>query len=353
MHVDAYYTPTAIATLMVKAVSTKPSAIGDLSCGDGHLLAAAALRFGSARVFGVDRNKRVVRALHRVHPEWVLSCADALNLRSIGHTAAARLAAGSCLLMNPPFSMGKKKGVLFRSGLFEGRCSVAMAHLLRSVELASPQQIVAILPESVLFSQLDAQALAYVCKLYRLQPLATFGNNSFSGARVTTRMVRFTARRRVRMKTPLSQSCPTVELVRGSLPIHRIQTGLFPFVHTTDLRRVASDHRGWTKTCTRVAKYGNGLVRGKVILVPRVGRISGDSPPTIVRFEADVQLSDCVIAIRGATDGETARLHRLMAGAWKSSAPMWGTGAKYTTLAAIRNWLAELLRVKQPSMGDK
>src|SRR5262249_39132658 len=135
--------------------------------------------------------------LRRRQPEWVLSKADALAQSSWRRAHAARRSVGCELaLLNPPFSMEAKKGVT--AILLEGerRCSVAMAHIMTVLERAAPSTCCAIVPESLLYSELDASARSIVEAKYHLEPIRGLRNSTFRGTRANAVVIRLRRRRR-------------------------------------------------------------------------------------------------------------------------------------------------------------
>src|SRR6185312_10646161 len=247
MDLDRYYTPDHVADRLLTYVDSETlDHCVDSACGDGSLLRAAKRAFKTVTCGGIDKDGAAIRRLRKAHPEWLLSVADVLS-PAIGRAVGLFDYRAPCdlLALNPPFSLRQEKSV---SVSFRGevlRSSVAMAHILRSAELFCPSMgAIAIVPESLLFSDTDDLARRRLAKYYRVSVVAELRNTTFRGARANAAVVRLTpeASRRVRARRN-GRAMSGVRLVRGGLPVFESTAdgrGL-PYVHTTDVLRVASE----------------------------------------------------------------------------------------------------------------
>jgi hypothetical protein len=345
---DDYYTPSGVARAVAAAALARPEVVCDPSCGSGRLLHAVVERFPTTSVFGLDANRRVVRELSRREPTWQLSVGDITEPTSIAQTNVAR-AIDRCdlLVMNPPFSMGAEKGVHVLAGDRMIRCSRAMQHVSIAVRHFQPRISVAVLPESALFSELDAEARRYLTTRYDLETVAVNRVDAFAGARARTHVVRLRSRScdsrsHVRSDANSGGSRRSLELVRGTLQMFRATPGRVPLLHTTDLRLqalapCASRH---VLAARRVTPMAGGRVRGYFALVPRVGLVATAYRPRLLFSRTDVQLSDCLLGMcfHSAADGEVF-VSELCA-AWGSFREACrGTGAPYITVNRLREWI--------------
>lgn len=340
---DRYYTPDDVADRLLEHVDAEQlECCVDSACGDGSLLLAARRAFKSIRCAGIDKDGAAIRRLRRRYPDWQLSVADVLNPRMQPRSVSLAPDAGCDLLaLNPPFSLGRTKSVEIEFRGAALRSSVAMAHILRSADLFAPTHgAIAIVPESLLYSDVDELARHELGKAYKLAVVAELENTTFSGARANSVVVRLAPRqRRHRHARADSTRLQGVHLVRGGLPVFEAEwahSGL-PYVHSTDIAGVLS---GGLANCEHVRPIERGHVAGVVILIPRVG-LPARTLFKPVYLRSTVQLSDCVFALRFPnTDAATAfsdRVHRR----WHTFAGLYrGTGARYVTKRRLEAWLA-------------
>jgi hypothetical protein len=346
MDLDRYYTPDDVADrLFAQSDVAVLDRCVDSACGDGSLLRAAKRAFKSVACAGIDKDRAAIRRLRLSYPDWQLSVADVLSTRMHPGSSVLKSDAGSDLLaLNPPFSFGGAKSVSVR---FQGevlRSSVAMAHILRSAELFAPTEgAIAIVPESLLFAEVDEAARQRLSSLYRMKVVSELKNTTFRGARANAVVVRLTA---VARKHGTTHAKPgvleRVRMVRGGLPVFESISSRVgrPYLHSTDLLRVAST--GSVAACRRVAPIGRGMVSGAVILLPRVGMPLKEAiSPVYLRSK--VQLSDCVIALSFENLEAARRFASALRARWKAFAGLYrGTGARYVTRRRLEGWLADI-----------
>lgn len=340
---DQYYTPAPVAQRMIEAAapSNSPLLCVDPTCGSGNLLAACESIFERARCFGLDRDQRAIRVLKRSRPHWTLSVGNLLCNKSLGSTRVLRtLGAVDLLTLNPPFSQSGRK---FVEVMYEGeiiRASVAMGYVLRSIDLFRPVQgAIAVVPESLLYSDIDSEARSAIGRSYDLAPLFELCSSTFFGARARTVAVKFgcAVHSAPLNQAPRLKATLDVQLVRGTLPVHLAGFALrgTPFIHSTDLGHLATS----TASLRRVTSGGTGRVLGWQLLLPRVGLPKQEYLiPVFIR--RDSQLSDCVIALGAGGQAALRQVTEEIAGNWGEFVGLYrGTGARYVTVARLRGWL--------------
>lgn len=342
---DSYYSPPGVARAVAAAVvgGSPPETVVDPACGSGSLLAAVAERFPRVGLTGLDIDQQAVRKLRRIHPGWRLGVVNLLCRRSFARSPTARAAVGAdWVVTNPPFSMGRSNGI---SGRFLGvdlRCSVAMAHLLTSIEILRPALgTVAIVPESLLASERDSHARHLLEAQFSIERLNDFPRSTFPFARAASSLVKLSPLRGTRTikAVRLSDDSCRSTIRRGGLPVHQAQEGRggLPYVHSDGIAFLAQG--GGLNRLRRVEGILRGRVSGDVILVPRVG-VPSPRQVRLIHLECEAQLSDCVIAIVPPA-GRGDELERTMLDRWCSFTGNYrGTGARFVTVKRLRHWLA-------------
>lgn len=349
LELDRYYTPSVIARDVVGVAGVREvDRCLDSACGTGSLLEAAQAAFGDVQCIGMDLDRCALDRLRRRNPGWILSLADALAPASWRSAAAAQRSIGCDLaLLNPPFSMGAKKGLVLSLSGFSARCSVAMAHVLNVLDRARPKVCCAIVPESFLFAELDAAARAHIAVRYDIQRMLELRSHTFKGARANAMVVRLTARTDASSQPaqlPTKGALVSSQLVRGGLPCCEAVTARngIPYVHSTDLGALTSSSK--SPRLRRVQRLARGVVSGHVILLPRVG-VPSRAQTRAVHLGGDVQLSDCVLALCVNSRASALRWQGMFARRWAELLALYrGTGARYTTVARLENWLRRLER---------
>jgi hypothetical protein len=341
---DRYYTPDDVADRLLDHVdAANLECCVDSACGDGSLLLAAKRAFRSVRCTGIDKDRAAIRRLRRRHPDWHLSVGDVLDPRI--HTRSSTLGGDSAcdlLALNPPFSLGRTKSVPIEFRGESLRSSVAMAHVLRSTDLFVPAHgAVAIVPESLLHSDVDEVARRHLRKAYDVRVVAELTNTTFGGARANAVIVRLTAASRHTRRTGVvAPVLRGVTLVRGGLPVfeaRRSSAGL-PFLHSTDI--ITTVATGSAQHCQRVEPIERGRVAGVVILLPRVG-VPSKAACIPVYLRSTVQLSDCVFALRFETMAAGLEFAKRLLTRWTGLIKLYrGTGARYVTKNRLDAWLA-------------
>jgi predicted RNA methylase len=345
---DRYYTPSDVALSLLErsSLNTVPSVCVDSTCGSGQLLEAAIKVFGAVTCVGLDNDRQAIARLRRRRPDWRLSVSDLLCPRSFGASLVSKSTSESDLLiLNPPFSHCGKKSVdiQFAGQHFKG--SLAMFYLLRSFELFDPKQgAIAIVPESLLHSEIDANARSVLARRFSLRTIADLEATTFRGARVHATAVHFDVAEDAKEANPSRLYCSVlaVEAVRGALPIHlaRIRRAGMPLLHSTDIRRLV-EQKSWDELpMTDIS--AKGRVCGWSILVPRVGVPSKNSIAPLF-IPRTMQLSDCVIALRCHSKQHAERIaHRIRESFDLFLNSYRGTGARFTTMSRLCTTLSAL-----------
>jgi hypothetical protein len=344
---DRYYTPSQTAEMVVAAAEAPTMRVCvDSACGSGNLLRASERLFPSVRCVGVDRDGHTIRRLRAEKPKWVLAQGNLFDHSSWSNPAVFSLGVGcDCVLMNPPFSMGFSKGMWASWNGRLLRCSLSMAHMLTTLTIFRPEYGgAAIVPESLMHSELDAGARNAVAADYAMTVVKELKNSTFKGARANALVLRLLRRREVQCNTRATrqQTGPrlgfAVSLVRGGLPVFeaRRDTRGMQFVHSTDIVRLQN---GEGMPGHRVRPIARGRIRGHAVLLPRVG-IPDRSSFRAVFLEREVQLSDCVIALCCRKEREAQQLVSSLCAQWDALLQLYrGTGARYTTVRRLGQWL--------------
>lgn len=344
---DRYYTPESIALQLVDALDYRSvSNCVDPNCGSGRLLFSAESRWPDARFSGLDIDRRAIQRIRKDRPRWIVSVGNLLSSSSISKTYVFQTFR-SCdiLLLNPPFSMGNSKK-FFVDGNAQ-RISVAMAHIMRAIRLFRPKMgIGAIVPESLLYSELDEHNRDNLYKYWEIDMIKNVPHNTFKGTDVHACII--TLQPRDRTLIPIaSQTMPNkigigVNIVRGNLPVHRakfVNNGIFGFIHSTDLKTLNSSIDVAT---LNIPSLHQGCILGSVILIPRVGVPSFDQIGSY-NFTKPVQLSDCVIALCFSTSELALKAASIIRREHDSLVSLYkGTGARYITIKRIAKWLLNL-----------
>lgn len=343
---DKYYTPSAVAcrALECAQLTAQPNICADTACGSGSLLKAAENVLRAKFCLGIDTDPNAIRQLRREHPAWRLYVGDLLKRHRAPPTHFPGALCGvDLLVLNPPFSLGHKKYVSIKYQGRDVKCSVAMAHVLRSLELFMPSQgAIAVVPESLLYSNTDQDARELLETDFSLCELLQLSIHTFKGARVNSSFVQIrTSNSRPKLAPhflKLVDPIPAV-VVRGGLQMHtfdRMAPGV-PIIHSTSLKRIAVDGISSIKECT--SSIAKGRISGWLLLLPRVGVPKEDAFRAFYSRN-DVQLSDCVIALQFATKSGAFGAERRIRESWDSLLKLYrGTGARYITIDRLVAWL--------------
>ena len=349
---DAYYTPRWLADEVISAIPDGVSgAVLDPAAGEGALLSAAERRFGArVRPVAIDVDRAVARRLAQEHRDWVVSCANFLDERSMKSSLAWRSTQTSlgAVVLNPPFSYRGNAGQLETFGPFTGRVTPALHFLVVALRSFAPSHgFVAIMPNGALDAERNVGLWQQISREYLVERLQSPSTSSFSGARVATTVVRIQKQAAGISSVPFSQArtpnridilngCRCVEVVRGRVPVHRVSEmprspADVPFLHTTSFRDF--------DRASRQLAPAHLSDEAPLVCVPRVGRWH---PPLSLEV-GRVVLSDCVIGIRPRSPGNLKSLQELLTDNEASILSGYrGTGAPYLTLASLIRTLQDI-----------
>lgn len=340
---DRYYTPQSLATELLSEcrLSHEIGRVVDPSCGMGALLHAAERVLNSPKCIGIDVDRSAIESLRAANPHWELSVANILNSKRVNQTRAGKAAACSeMVLLNPPFSQEGRKFFTHRlSDRSEIRVSRAMKFLLQSISIfANANLFFAIVPESLLFSELDSRARKFIDLNFTTRVIGILKSTSFRGARVNTAAVELQRGSRcMDLQTQKIKHFTKIVLERGSMPLHLAEQvdGGVPLLHTTD---IASLTEGFLP-CFQTLGGAQGNL-GWAIFLPRVGLPKRTSiKPTFV--SCPLRLSDCVLGIWFSDSESASKTAALMLEQWDSFLNNYrGSCARYTTVSRIADWLS-------------
>ncbi|WP_157665639.1 class I SAM-dependent methyltransferase [Pseudomonas fragi] len=339
---DRYYTPenVAIHALERGSFPSIPKVCADSTCGSGRLLDAANTVFGSVHSIGIDSDEDAITQLRLRRPGWQLSVGDLLQHNPTD--VFPKRQSVDLLVLNPPFSHGKRKFVDIQYAGKDMTGSIAMAHVMRSFELFQPTLgAIIIAPESLLYSETDHIARQTLEEDYLFEKIADLERCTFRGARVRASVVQISpgARDLTHQEVKSNNVVLPTTLVRGSLSVHLnvIDPAGVPFIHSTDLKHIVVT--GKLDELSKTSNVVKGRTKGWVILIPRVGL------PDILYVKAlklmeSVQLSDCVIALEFPTKSIALRAERRIHSRWQEFRSLYrGTGARYITISRLSLWL--------------
>ncbi|MGA4214592.1 methyltransferase [Ralstonia nicotianae] len=340
---DAYYTPGHVAEVVAQAVErSRLKSVIDSHCGRGALLDAVERSFPKAHCVGIDLDGNAIAHLRKARPHWTLVRGDSLAWTTWEKVHQTLGGSVDVAVLNPPFSMGQAKGVDIE---FDGtviRGSLAMAHVISTIYHSSPARVMAVLPESTMFSDMDRQGRAALDLLYDLEVVAEFKSSTFRGARANSLLVGMTKRVRQRTFDRVEKTKPVTRqgtIVRGGLPCFEavsIRSGM-PYVHSTDIKDLV--HGAVNTTLRKVRPYTRGIVSGHMVLLPRVG-VPKEENIRAWFTKDEVQLSDCVIALQYGNARAAQAEAKILRCDYEALVSLYrGTGARYITVERLSGWL--------------
>lgn len=346
---DRYYTPPELAVDIISKLhkDLSPRSCIDTACGGGNLLEAAVKTFPRINCIGIDKDKTAIQRLKRKRPDWLLSVGDMLEESSFARTQAMSMRNNTDLLfINPPFSHNRRKKVNTVYAEKSIKASVAMAHILTSLRVFQPKLgSLIILPESVIYSDVDEIARNLLMAQYRVDIVDELKNDTFSGTRANSVVVNLiptcalSSRKIDRLRKIPKKILGTMRICRGGLPVFEATpcSNGVPLFHTTDIRNRIS--RKYIDNRVLVKPLNRGLIAGWVILLPRVGIPDFDSI-TPIHLGRTVQMSDCVIALRFSDKSKAQSMADVVKRCWIDFVALYkGTGARYTTVSRLTDWV--------------
>ena len=340
---DAYYSPGHVAEVVAQTVErSRPKSVIDSHCGRGALLDAVEKSFPKIHCAGIDLDGNAISHLRKARPHWTLVRGDSLTWTAWEKVHRKLGGSVDVAVLNPPFSMGQVKGIDIELDGKVIRGSLAMAHVISTIQHSSPARLVAILPESTMFSDMDRQGRAELELRYDVEVVAQFKSSTFRGARANSLLVGMTKRARQRALTLIEKTKRVSmqnTIVRGGLPCFEavsMRLGI-PFVHSTDIKDLV---RGATNaTLRKVRPFTRGIVSGHMVLLPRVGVPKMENIGAWFT-EGDVQLSDCVIALQYCNENVAHAAAEIFQRDYEALASLYrGTGARYVTVDRLSEWL--------------
>lgn len=341
LQLDQFFTPADVACRLASLIQPfTPLSVVDSNCGHGELLAACQSVSSCKTFAGIDIDKQVIRTLSSARPSWSLYGGDALTRTAWSAFGDSSFCAA---VLNPPFSHKSKRAgstEFASSGLV---ASPALSHVLAAIEFGRPKVIAAILPESCASSELDRLARARIERAYEVEVVERLGSKTFPGAAANAFIARMVRRSLSDRKPAASSHVPCashVEVVRGGLPVHlrvsQSNSGL-PYIHSTDLRHLSKSS---IRALEKVRPIGRGVLNGHFVLFPRVGVPALDVLEA-VSLNQRVQLSDCVMGLRCHSGQHAQRVAEFLQSNYNAFCELYrGTGARYTTVAAVESWLS-------------
>lgn len=349
--IDKYYTPAAVANQALERahLARTPSVCADTACGAGSLLVAAEHVLQAKHCLGIDRDSKAIRQLRRARPDWQLYVGDLLKRhRSPLITFPTAYSAVDLLILNPPFSLGPRKYISVNYLGRSLKCSIAMAHILRSLDLFRPVLgAIAVVPESLLYSDTDRQARQLLEQEFSLTELLQLNAQTFKGARVNSSFVQLSipTTNTPESARPLASSrlAPIdATIIRGSLQMHaftRVNSGAL-VIHSTALVPIAIN--GLSAVSDRTSLVAKGRLSGWMLLLPRVG-FPKEEAFDVVYSKDEIQLSDCVIAIKFQSKRTAIAARQRIREYWQNLIDLYrGTGARYITVERLTQWLSRI-----------
>ncbi len=340
IELDRYYTPSNVADIILdKSSFSRADSCVDSTCGSGNLLSAATRHFGTARCIGLDQDKRAIAKLRKENPDWILSTANLLNKNSYIKTLAFNIyRTCDLLVLNPPFSHCGKKYIEIDYAGSKLRTSIAMAHIIKSFEIFKPQNgAIIIVPESLLYSETDSSARKILADKYQIKEILELECTTFRGARVHSVAIEILsgASTLLNKYSPIQKEIIRSKFIRGNLPVYKKQVddGGTPYIHSTDLKNLIYPNS--LSSLIKVKPLGDNLIKGHVILFPRVGvpKIENIIP---IEIKDKTQLSDCVLSLVFEDYSDALEVEKRIKSKWEGFLHLYrGTGARYTTTSRM------------------
>ena len=349
MTMDAFYTPKELAAAMADAVTLVPDIVADVCAGDGALLRAARERWPSCAIVAVDKSKASVRRITKWCTDALAGSCDFLDSDARAACEPLKQAHGlvSVILINPPFSC---RGGMKRSVSINGQrtfASLALSFVVEAFQyLMAGGQLVALLPAGSLTSEKDEVVWNILRSTAQVEVLSWHNRRTFAICSPRTVLVRISRRVYKEVSSPEAslteqRATPDVRIrfYRGHRPIYlhqQVRRGGIPLLHSTELTGGVI-----LPTSRKVAKRDMDLI-GPALLLPRVGAPRIDKM-AILRTGQAVSLSDCVLALCGANEGECILLKEILKQNFDLLRQLYGgTGAPYITVKQLTGLLLRL-----------
>lgn len=334
------------------AYSQKPEIIADFAAGDGALLKAAAKKWPTSRIIGLDINKIHVSTLKSFHFGWEVGRCDFLKVKSRHQCKVIRELEKnvSLVLLNPPFSYRGGMYSEFSSSSGSIRCSRAFAFVLTATDyLKENGEIIALLPSGCLSTEKDQAARKTLKQLGDYQIVSEHHFETFPGVHAKTIMLRFInspnkPKRKYKPIIPNSEDskfgCQLPKIFRGNIQMHTLNGNiggkLTPLIHTTEM---VATGLNITRRKTNTEK---SCIMGPAVLLPRVGNPNKEKIHLWLHRKK-IALSDCVLGIRCNSQKEAKGIKKAIQNNWNFIKNLYGgTCAPYITINALNRALLEL-----------
>lgn len=354
MDYSKFYTPPAIANLLVRQLKiSPPSEIVDICCGGCNLLHAAAKRWTRARLLGVDVMEH--------------TSSDVMCLQLDGREFALNHASQYPLVLaNPPFDFAATKNEypdLYDWISFDystSRLEVEM--LFANLRLLQEQgTLMIIMPSTFVNGNVYSKIRAYIAKKFYVQKIIHLPDETFGTSKINTCAIVIKKNRIQRCNT----NCYNVVIENGEYSISKptpisqrlIRIGQWDDIPLTDIKSIKfSFRRGnissqffcskgepvlhtakinspWkpsVRYVTRQNKFSTYAETGDII-VSRVGKSAGCWHKYC---GSRILISDCLYAIKDPTGAIANKL----AGK-EYSFPLKGVAARYITMSDFSAWI--------------
>lgn len=347
---DQYYTPDKLAERVIAAFTiVNPKHIADFAVGDGRLLRTAQNKWPSIQCTAIDIDEDTILTLQGCYPKWKASICDFTDAeaRKAFLTKRNRMLRLPAIALNPPFSIQRGK-VRARTVCIVGttvRCSPSLAFVVDALAyLSQGGQLVAIIPQGPLYSDLDAKARCLLEHHYGFEIVELIPQAGFKNCEPRTAIVRFTAGVSIASEVSVLEEVIAINdklktrLLRGSISNSHVESSShllsFPFIHTTDL---AAGKLNGTKK--RIFKSDVEFATGPAVLIPRVCKPDVNKV-VLLPVAMNAVLSDCVIAVEclSLSDAETLQNH--LVNNWALTERIYvGTCARYVSVNGLSTFL--------------
>lgn len=339
---DKFYTPDHVADRLVGHVAEeKIQTVADFCVGDGDLLKAVLRRFPKVQCFGVDISKESIARLKKGHPDWSLGTCDFLERDKVAKLKGIGDKKYDLIVFNPPFTC---KGSTLCRIEFDGqafKCSTALMFLTEALGYLNEAGVLyAILPIGCLCSQKDKMLWDYLTDLYQLKVLEKLDRPYWKKCSPNVLLVSLNSNAARAVENQAEgfdfTHLPITGIVRGTIGMHEVKYAEGKagrkMIHTTHLQ---GNHVTSPSRIQNGKQYG---MKGTAVLIPRVcnpnkGKIC------IYNDKSTYVLSDCVIALQTANQGDAQVVYDALMEHWEDFREVYnGTGAKYTTMERLREF---------------
>lgn len=351
LSIDKHYTPPSLSGVLLSHVKLKSAkSILDPCCGNGALLEAASLMFKNASILGNDVCPASARTLTHRRPSWTISSSNFYNPDSFRRTLVWRsLSSRKCdlALLNPPFSHRGGTRIPFAANADTILSSPAVAALALCLNyIRDGGQVLCILPSGCVHSDKNEVAWKWISSKARASVIQELGKGQFPGVSAKCTLLSLSTGESGPVINGYSQSSPQpppgITLQRGSVPVHLAVPDRLgdSFVHTTCL----TDGLVVPKPST-ITQGVHKRFWGPGVIIPRVGSVTAGKIGYISKSDASVVLSDCVIGIKSTSNARARSIQKFLAVNISSTRSIYtGTGAPYTTLTRVSNYLSNVIQ---------